>query len=110
MAINVGHVPGSDALEKVVSATLRDVFPNVIRDRVSASNSLVVASDGSLSPARVADAASGPRLAPELDGLADSVAARLSPALQGGAVYTDDRAPVEWLTDLSMLNYAEGTR
>ena len=110
VAINVGHVPGSDALEKVVSATLRDVFPNVIRDRVSASNSLVVASDGSLSPARVTAAASGPRLPPELDGLADSVGARMSPALRGGQVYTDDRAPVEWLTDLSLLNYAEGTR
>jgi spermidine synthase len=110
VAINVGHVPGSDALEKVVSATLRDVFPDVIRDRVSASNSLVLASDGSLSPGRVAAAASGPRLPPELDGLADSVGARMSPALRGGQVYTDDRAPVEWLTDLSLLNYAEGTR
>jgi spermidine synthase len=110
VAINVGHVPGSDALEKVVSATLRDVFPNVTRDPVSPSNSLVVASDGSLSHARMAAAASGPGLPPELDGLADSVGARLAPALRGGQVYTDDRAPVEWLTDLSLLNYAEGTR
>jgi hypothetical protein len=30
--------------------------------------------------------------------------------LPGGAVYTDDRAPVEWLTDLSILRYATGTR
>ena len=26
------------------------------------------------------------------------------------AVYTDDKAPVEWLTDLSILRYAAGTR
>ena len=32
------------------------------------------------------------------------------PALPGGAVYTDDKAPVEWLTDLSILHYAEGQR
>ena len=110
VAINVGHVPGSDALEKVVTATLKDVFPNVIRDRVSADNSLVVASTGALSPSRVLAAASRPSLPPELDGLADEVAGRLGPALAGGSVYTDDRAPVEWLTDLSLLNYATGTR
>ena len=32
--VNVGHIPGSDALEKVVSATLRAVFPIVVRDVV----------------------------------------------------------------------------
>jgi hypothetical protein len=110
VAINVGHVPGSDALEEVVTATLRAVFPNVIRDRVSADNSLVVASTGSLSPARVLAAASRPPLPPELDSLADEVSGRLGPALTGGSVYTDDLAPVEWLTDLSLLKYAEGTR
>ena len=34
----------------------------------------------------------------------------LEPALRGGAVYTDDKAPVEWLTDLSILRYATGSR
>ena len=111
VAINVGHVPGSDALEKVVTATLRRVFPNVIRDRVSADNSLLLASTGPLSPEGVIAAAS-PRssLPPELDSLASSVGGHLGPALPGGTVYTDDRAPVEWLTDLSLLHYAEGTR
>ena len=32
--------------------------------------------------------------------------ARLAPALEGGAVYTDDRAPVEWLIDKSIVDYA----
>jgi hypothetical protein len=27
-----------------------------------------------------------------------------------GSVYKDDRAPVEWLTDLSILRYATGAR
>ncbi len=35
---------------------------------------------------------------------------RIAPALGGGAVYTDDKAPVEWLTDLSILRYAVGER
>ena len=33
-------------------------------------------------------------------------AARLGPPLEGGEVYTDDRAPVEWLIDRSILGYA----
>jgi hypothetical protein len=31
---------------------------------------------------------------------------RLEDGLDGGAVYTDDRAPVEWLVDSSLLEYA----
>ncbi len=33
---------------------------------------------------------------------------RFTPALEGGEVYTDDRAPVEWLVDESLLEYANG--
>jgi spermidine synthase len=105
--VNVGHVPGSDALEKVVSATLRAVFPVVMRDTASATNSLVIATGRGLSRARVA---SGAGLPLELRGLALSVGERVAPALTGGAVYTDDRAPVEWLTDLSIVRYAMGRR
>ena len=102
--VNVGHIPGSDALEQVVSATARRVFPVVVRDVVSATNSLVVGSTRPLSFARLAAV---PRaLAP----LAESVRARMTPALPGGAVYTDDKAPVEWLTDLSSLRDAIGQR
>ncbi len=46
----------------------------------------------------------------DLAPLAERVAARMAPALRGGAVYTDDKAPVEWLTDLSILRYAIGSR
>jgi spermidine synthase len=109
--VNVGHVPGSDALEKVVSATLGAVFRVVARDRVSATNSLVIASSRSLSGARILDAAGSGRGVPSgLGGLASAVGGRLGPALRGGPVYTDDRAPVEWLTDLSILRYATGAR
>jgi spermidine synthase len=108
LIINVGHIPRDDALERVVSATLRAVFPNVTRDVVSNTNSLVVASTNELSSARLL--ASGAALPPGLSSLAEAVAARIGPALRGGTVYTDDRAPVEWLTDLSILRYAVGQR
>ena len=42
--------------------------------------------------------------------LAERVAGQMGPALTGGQVYTDDKAPVEWLTDLSILQYAIGKR
>ena len=38
--------------------------------------------------------------------MAEDVATKLAPGYRGGAVYTDDKAPVEWLTDLSILGYA----
>ena len=100
--MNVGHLPGSDSLEKVVSATVRAELPVVVSDRVSAGNSLVLASAGSLSGAHLLDVPLPAKLAE----VARTVAGRLGPALRGGAVYTDDKAPVEWLTDLSILQYA----
>jgi spermidine synthase len=108
--VNVGHLPGSDAFEKVVSATLHAVFPYVMRYVVSSGNSLVVASARPLSGQRLIAASQGNRLAPDLDPLALEVGQGLEPALRGGSVYTDDRAPVEWLTDLSILRYATGSR
>jgi spermidine synthase len=104
--VNVGHLPNSNALEKVVTATLRSEFGYVMRDRLSADNSLLVASRRPLS----ATALNSNRIkipAP-LYGLQAAVGSRFGAALHGGSVYTDDRAPVEWLTDLSILRYAGG--
>jgi spermidine synthase len=104
LIINVGHIPGQDSLEKVVSATAHaGGFPVVMRDPVSAGNTLVVAGTR---PLRIAPAT----FPPALQWLALRVSGRLAPALTGGTVYTDDRAPVEWLTDLSILRYATGQR
>jgi hypothetical protein len=106
--VNVGHLPDSSSLERVVTATLRAVFPYVVRDRVSVDNSLVVASTVPLSGASMLAAHAQLPLA--LQGLLASVSGRVGAPLGGGAVYTDDKAPVEWLTDLSILRYAAGTR
>jgi spermidine synthase len=108
--VNVGHIPGSNALEKVVTATLRAVFPYVMRDAVSGDNSLVMASTRPLLTSRLVAVARAGSLPPDLDAVAWTVASDLGPGLRGGAVYTDDRAPVEWLTDLSIIRYAAGGR
>ena len=106
--VNVGHLPDSSSLERVVTATLRAVFPYVVRDRVSADNSLLMASTVPLSGGSMLAAHAQLPLA--LQGLLASVSGRVGAPLGGGAVYTDDKAPVEWLTDLSILRYAAGTR
>ncbi len=106
--VNVGHLPQSTALEQVVSATLRSVFPVVVRDHFSDTNSLVLASTRTLSAGRMI--ATHARVPEDLQGLLAAVAGRLGQALRGGRVYTDDIAPVEWLTDLSIIQYATGTR
>ncbi len=109
LIVNVGHIPSSNRLEQVVTRTLRAVFADTARDRVSASNSLVIASQAPISADRLVAARTTSIPAP-LRPLAGTIAPRLGPALSGGSVFTDDRAPVEWLTDLSILDYATGSR
>jgi spermidine synthase len=102
--INIGHPRDSEALEKALSATLGKVFANVARDPIQSLNSLVIASDAPLSSAAVRAAP----LPSDLEPLAAQSAGRIAPALRGGNVFTDDRAPVEWLIDASIVTYAAG--
>jgi spermidine synthase len=102
LVINVGHPRGEDAFEKVMSATVGAAFPYVMRDPVKPTNTLVVASRAPLSEAGLRAG----RVPPELS--ATAAAQRLEPPLRGGAVYTDDKAPVEWLIDKSIVDYAAG--
>jgi len=104
IVINIGHPEGQRELERVLSATISDAFAHVIRDPFDETNSLVVASGAPLSASRLRSAAKA--LPVQLRETAESAAARLGPAPQGGDVYTDDHAPVEWLIDRSILNYA----
>jgi spermidine synthase len=104
--VNVGHPEGQDDLEKVLTATIADVFPHVMRDPIEDTNTLLVASEAPLSAAGIRDAAAGLPLA--LRPAAYAASARLAAPLRGGAVYTDDKAPVEWLIDKSIVDYASG--
>jgi spermidine synthase len=81
VVINVGHPAGSDALERVISATLRAVFSHVARDPSEPTNTLVVASADPLSVDALLAATR--TLAPDLRAEARTAAARLAPALGG---------------------------
>lgn len=100
--VNIGHPNDSPALEEAMSATMGAVFKHVVRDPIRSQNSLVMASDVPLTAGAIANAP----VSSDLTTLAQDGAARLEPPLQGGTVFTDDRAPVEWLIDASIVSYA----
>jgi hypothetical protein len=104
LILNAGHPEGQDDLEKVLTATIGDVFPHVMRDPIEDTNTLIVASDAVLSRARLRAAV--PELPAALKPTGLAAATRLEAPLEGGEVYTDDRAPVEWLIDKSIIDYA----
>jgi hypothetical protein len=102
--INVGHPEGSDRLEKVLTATMATAFAHVARDPIEPTNTLLVGSRVPVTSANLG--AASRRLPSALRPLAARAAGRLAPPLRGGAVYTDDKAPVEWLVDKSIVEYA----
>ena len=102
--VNVGHPEGGEELERVLGRTMAAAFPTVLRYPIEPTNTLLLAGEGALSAERLrANAAALPA---QLRGLALDAAAGLGPRLPGGVVYTDDHAPVEWLVDASLLEYA----
>ena len=104
--VNVGHPDGNDDLETALGRTMSEVFPTVIRDPIEETNTLLLGSEAPASAAQLRAATR--RLPVELSNIAAEEAVRIGPRLPGGSVYTDDRAPVEWLTDRAILGYAAG--
>jgi spermidine synthase len=104
--VNAGHPEGQDELEKVLTATAGEVFEHVVRDPIEPTNTLIVAAATPPSADRVRAVAE--RLPAGLRPTARAAAARIEPPLSGGSVYTDDKAPVEWLIDESIVDYAAG--
>jgi spermidine synthase len=108
LMVNVGHPEGNTDLERVATAGVRTAFPYVMRDDTEPNNTLLLASTHRLSGFRMANATQ--RLPKEVDRVGLEVASQLEPGLKGGRAYTDDRAPVEWLIDRSIVEYAAGSR
>jgi hypothetical protein len=105
LVVNAGHPEGNDDLEKVLGRTISEAFPNVMRDPIEPTNTLLVASESELSPDSIREGTED--LPSEVANLGATEASRFGELLAGGEVYTDDKAPVEWLIDRSILGYAE---
>lgn len=102
--VNVGHPEGDDELETALSTTMRTTFPTVMRFPMTRTNTLVVGSSAPVSGAQLR--ASIPTMPAALRPIAEQAAAGLEEGFDGGPVYTDDKAPVEWLIDESIVSYA----
>ena len=106
VVVNAGHPEGSTKLEQMLAAGLRDTYPHVMREPITEFNTLLIASDEP--PSREKLEAAMPDVDPGVRPVLAETAARLGPSLPGGEVYTDDKAPVEWLIDRSIVSYAAG--
>lgn len=104
--VNVAQPPGSTSLEKVLGATMRAAFgyAAVWRDHSQPVNTMLVGTTAGDPAGRLRAAAAG--LPADLASAVSGAAGRMAPALTGGQVFTDDRAPVEWLVDLSLAEQA----
>jgi spermidine synthase len=108
VVINVGHPRGEDDLEKDLTRTLGTSFGSVLRDPIEPTNTLLIASTAPASADALRRRGLAGGLPAELQPLARAAAARVAGPLAGGEVFTDDRAPVEWLIDASIVKYAAG--
>ncbi|MGX6447249.1 spermidine synthase [Patulibacter sp. S7RM1-6] len=102
--VNIGHPEGDDKLERALTATMRTHFPSVVRWPITPTNTLVLGTTARASAGQLRAAI--PTLPADLRPVAASAADELGGPLGGGPVYADDRAPVEWLIDGSIVSYA----
>ncbi len=103
LALNVATVPGDERLSNAIGTTVLAAFPQAWRWRALRFNELLLAFDDPVSReelhARVGDApADVSELVPLFRRNVEAVAAQ-------GRPLTDDRAPVEWLTDRMIIDF-----
>jgi len=104
VALNVATVPGDHRLAAAIAGTLRTVFPQVLTWQALRLNQLVLGFDRPLSRARLRAAVA--RTPARIRVLTRLLVRQARPAAPSTQPWTDDRAPVEWVTDRMILEYA----
>jgi predicted membrane-bound spermidine synthase len=104
VALNVAAVPGDERLSGALGTTMLTQFPSVWRWRALEFNQLLLAFPEQVSQAELESRIAA--ISPAAESLVPEFRARLSPMGRTGEPLTDDRAPVEWLTDRMILGYA----
>ena len=105
VAVNVGRTESDQRLIAAIGATLQQVFPSVyVVDVPETFNSVVFAT---VQPGQAENLVANGLLMqhPLLQDVAQRAWPRLRPVPPGGMVFTDDRAPVEQMTNLLVLRY-----
>jgi spermidine synthase len=103
LALNVAAVPGDLRLSRAIGSTVLAAFPQAWRWKPLRFNELLVAFDRPPTRAellrRVGDAN------PAVASLVALFRAGVEPVRADAEVLTDDRAPVEWLTDRMIIDF-----
>ncbi len=109
VALNIAAVPDDKRLVRAVGTTLAAEFPQVLEWPALRFNTIVL---GLTEPVAEGEAERRLQRGPaDLAPLRDLLARDLHPVEATGRAWTDDRAPVEWLTDRMIVSYAaEGGR
>jgi spermidine synthase len=110
LVINVGRAPDDRRLIDGLVGTLRQVFPSVyVMDVPNSFNSIIYAT---VQPTKIENfynnlihLYSVPSVHPLLLRSMERVVVNLQPTPDSQIVYTDDRAPIEWITNDMVLNY-----
>lgn len=108
VAINVGRTVNDRRLIEALAGTMGAVFPSIhVIDVPQTCNSIVVATVQPTEPDYLLAnlEALGEDAHPLLIASLESAYASLQPTPEGGPVFTDDRAPVEQLTDSILVNF-----
>jgi SAM-dependent methyltransferase len=104
VALNVATVPGDHRLARDIAGTLRTVFPQVLTWQALKLNQLVLGFDRPISRAQLRAAVA--RTPARIRVLTRLLAAHARAAVPSKQPWTDDRAPVELVTDRMILEYA----
>ena len=104
VALNVAAVPDDRRLVDAVGGTLAAEFPQVLAWRALRFNTIVIGLERPLAPPELRRRLrAGPA---ELSELRALLARDAVPVRRAARPWTDDRAPVEWVTDRMIVAYA----
>jgi spermidine synthase len=104
VALNVATVPDDDRLVRAIGSTVAAELPQVLAWRALRFNTIVLGLTEPLAPDELERRLhSGPA---DLAPLRELLARDVRPLAASERPWTDDRAPVEWLTDRMIIAYA----
>jgi hypothetical protein len=110
LTINVGRAPGDRSLINGLATTLATIFPSVhVMDIPGTLNSMIYATMQPTTPedffANLARLNAEPTIHPLLIQSMTAAYVNLQSGYETTMVFTDDRAPIEWLTNNLVINF-----
>lgn len=110
LVLNVGRGPGDRRLLDAFSSTLAQVFPSIhVMDIPDTFNSIIYATMQPTQAANVnanlAALVGQPGISPLLLEAMQTTITNMQPTHTDGVVFTDDRAPIEWITNSMVLDF-----